>query len=297
MELAKIIQKVSPESVKVLSVLDWGLTRFEFVPIEIIERRSRLPPNVLNRVVKELQEFKAVVKSGSGVRGFKITYIGLDILALNSLSSRGVITHIGTRVGVGKESEIYIAKASGGALVAVKFYKIGRVSFQKVKRVRSYFVDESNWMIRSKIAAEREFKALRKLSEVTPYVPRAYGWSRHAVVIDYIPGIELYKYRVPINPEGMLSKILEVLRRAYLDVGIVHGDLSEYNIIVKVEDGENPYIIDWPQYLYREDPQHEEVLRRDVEYVVKFFKRRYGVSVEVDKALAYIKGSVDELPQ
>ncbi len=291
MELALIYRRLRNDDFRVLRVLDSLLGRYEYVPLEIIERRSSLPPLRLTRALDRLSKVKAIVRKPTPKVSYRITYVGLDLLAVYSLSRKDAIAFLGTRIGTGKESEIYVAKDSSGRLLAVKFYKIGRVSFQKVKRVRQYLVDEPNWMIRSKIAAEREFKALKDLSRYTRFVPKVYAWDRHAVVMDYIKGIELYRYKVAINPKSMLLKILEVVREAYLKVGIVHGDLSEYNIVVSIEGNEEvPYIIDWPQYIYREDPQHEAYLRRDVEQLLKFFKRRYHITIDVERAVKYVKG-------
>ncbi len=296
MELALLYKGLDRDCFTVLKILDSMLGKYEYVPLEIIERKSKLPPKVLARVLTKLNKIKAIIRTLTPKTGYRLTYIGLDLLALYSLSNAGVIAYLGTKVGMGKESEIYIAKNPEGQLLAVKFYKIGRVSFQKVKRVRSYLVDEANWMIRSKVTAEREYKALKDLIKFTPYVPKTYGWNRHAVVLSYISGIELYRYKVAIDPKGLLEKILSALREAYLHVGIVHGDLSEYNIVVSMEgDNEVPYIIDWPQYVYRDDPNHEALLRRDVEYVLKFFKRRYRVNIDVERAIKYVRGEAERL--
>jgi len=295
LELALLYGKLDKYCFAVLKVLDSMLDRYEYVPLEVIERRSRLPPKILARALTKLNKIKAIIRALAPKTGYRLTYIGLDLLALHALSNAGVIAYLGTRVGMGKESEIYIAKNSEGRLLAVKFYKIGRISFQKVKRVRSYLVDEANWMIRSKVTAEREYKALRDLIKFTPYVPKPYGWNRHAIVLSYINGIELYRYKVAIDPKGLLEKILSVIREAYLHVGIVHGDLSEYNIVISIEnDNEIPYIIDWPQYVYRDDPNHEVLLRRDVEYVLKFFKRRYRVNIDVERAIKYVRGEAEK---
>ncbi len=274
-----------------MKVLDSLLDKYEYVPLEIIEKRSKLPPSRLSKALLKLGRFKAVIRRTGAQTGYRITYIGLDLLALNSLSRTGIVAYLGTKVGMGKESEIYIAKNSEGEFIAVKFYKIGRVSFQKVKRVRSYLIDESNWMIRSKVTAEREYKALKDLSRHTPYVPKVYGWNRHAIVMSYIPGVELYRYKVSLDPKGMLIKILSTLRSAYIETGIVHGDLSEYNVVVHIKDNEEvPYIIDWPQYLYKDDPLSGKYLRRDVEYILKFFKRRYRINLDVERAIKYVTG-------
>ncbi len=294
--LARIYKSLENVDFKILSILDSLLDKFEYVPLEVIERRCNLNPKELSRRLDKLHRLRTVRRSTSPKIGYKLTYLGLDCLALHALARKDIIAFLGSKIGMGKESEIYLAKTPDNKLVAVKFYKIGRISFQKVKRVRSYVVDESNWLIRSKIAAEREFNALRDLVKYTDYVPNVWGWNRHAVVIDYIEGIELYRYRDAFDPLGMLTKIMTVIREAYLKLGIVHGDLSEYNIIVHIRNNiETPYIIDWPQYIYRDDPQSLIHLKRDVEYIIKFFKRRYRTSLDYEVALKYVMGEIDEL--
>lgn len=294
MSLAKIYRKLEPSDFRVLGSLDASLDKFEFVPVEYLERRTKLNVKELARRLDKLEKLKLISRGFTPKLGYRITYLGLDSLALHALVNRNIVAFLGTKVGVGKESEIYIAKTPENKLIAIKFYKIGRISFRKVKRVRPYLVDETNWLIRSKIAAEREYKALGDLIKYTEYVPTPVGWNRHAVVIEFIEGIELYRYKDAIDPENMLNKILSTIRVAYLNVNIVHGDLSEYNILVTFsKDEEIPIIIDWPQYIYRDDPRSDNLLRRDVEYIVKFFKRRYRTSVDVDRAFRYIKGEID----
>ncbi len=263
--------------------------------MEIIERRVRGNPKELGRRLTKLNKLKVIVRETVRGVSYRLTYLGLDCLALNTLVGKDIISHLGSEIGMGKESVIYLAKDSSGRILTIKFYKIGRVSFQKVVKVRSYLVDQHNWLLRSKVAAEREYKALKELANHTPYVPKVFGWNRHAVVMEYVSGIELYRYREALDPEGILAKILHALRAAYLNLGIVHGDLSEYNVLVSIKGSEeHPYIIDWPQYVYKDDPQSKDLLERDVTYVVRFFKRRYGVETPVDRAIAYVKGEVSE---
>ncbi len=296
MLLAEIYRELDAKDFKILSLFEKLLSKYEYIPIELIEKKINLPPKELALRLKKLHKLKLIKRSLTPFHGYRLTYLGLDCIALRSLVSKNVIAYLGDKIGMGKESEIYIAKDSNGNLLAVKFYKIGRISFQKVARVRSYLVDEPNWMIRSMVAAEREYKALIDLMNYTPYVPKVRGWSKHAVVINFIEGIELYRYKDARDPKGMLKKILHALRSAFLNVGIVHGDLSEYNVLVEVKDEEEtPYIIDWPQYVYRDDPTHEALLKRDVDYIVRFFNRKYRLDIDVSKALSYVMGKIDDI--
>ncbi|MEM0065734.1 MAG: RIO1 family regulatory kinase/ATPase [Sulfolobales archaeon] len=293
LKLARTCKDISKVGLSILSILDEYLDVFEYVPEELVFKKVRIPEKTFAREISTLRT-KKLVESHSTRAAYRLTFLGLDCLALLELVEKGVVTHVGPSIGTGKESVLYLAKTSTNEIAVVKFYKIGRVSFKKVVRYRGYLTDQPSWLEASKLAAEREYRALLLLSKHTNLIPKVWGWSKHAVVMEYIDGEDLYRYRNARDPKSILNLILTTMRSAYLNAGIVHADLSEYNIVVSVRDSsEIPYIIDWPQYVSREDPLAEEYLTRDVSNLLKFFKRRYGVSLDLEKAVGYVKGLVD----
>jgi len=294
-KIGYVYKQLTPLDFRVLESIERFIGRYEYVPLEQIEKASKIPETKLNLILFKLHRLKLVKKiSVSGMKAFRLTYLGLDMIALRNLVNRNVIDAIGDRIGVGKESELYKA-LTGGVEVVVKFLRIGRSSFRRTRITRSWGEDPKyTWFHQSKIAAEREYKALRELYSVKSYVPYPVGYNRHVVVIEYIDGVELYKRPQLENPLEVLKNILFTLRKAYLEIGIVHGDLSEYNIIVK-RDGEIPYVIDWPQYVYRDEPNADALLKRDVEYIVRFFHKVYRVDVDIGKAIQYIRGEYGEI--
>ncbi len=293
MRLALTYKKLVREDFKVLSVLERELSRYEYVPVEVIERRTRLPSTKVHLSLAKLNQLKLVRRRLGSYTGYTLTWMGLDVLALHSLVERGIVYALGDKLGVGKESDVYSALSPSGDRLIVKLHRLGRTSFQRIVRLRPYLRDKpwASWMLAAKIAGEREYKALVELYAAKASVPRPVGYSRHAVVIEYIDGVELHEYKVAENPEHMMQVILDTLRKAYLEVEIVHGDLSEYNILVTVEDGEEKLvIIDWPQYVHRDDPSAPSLLKRDIEYIAKFFRKTYGFEIDPEKALKYVKG-------
>lgn len=289
-KLASICRQLDDDGLSILSVLDSYLSKFEYVPEEFLFKKSRINEKVFVRELEKLRKLKLVERHPS-MTAYRMTYLGLDCLAIINLVKKGLVTHIGPLVGTGKESVLYLAKVAGDNIAVIKLYKIGRVSFKKVVKHRGYVVDQPSWLEASKTAAEREYKILTSLMRYTSLVPKVWGWNRHAVVMEYIKGVDLYRYKNAKDPQSMLSLILTTLRDAYIHVGIVHSDLSEYNIIVSLRNSiEVPYIIDWPQYVSKEDPVADEYLRRDLFTITKFFKRRYGIFLELEKAVSYVKG-------
>ena len=102
----------------------------------------------------------------------------------------------------------------------------------------------------------------------------------------YIEGDPLVVCKVLPNPSEILDAIIENVKRAY-EAGIVHGDLSEYNIIIT--PSLKPLIIDWPQYVERSFEQADKLLERDIKYVARFFNKRFKLGVNAEELLSYVK--------
>jgi len=285
-KLGHVYKSLFEEDFKVLRVLERLHGRREYIPLSLIERESGIHEEKLVLILSKLHALGLVRRESIGdEKAYRLTYTGYDMLALRALVKLNVIEALGDKIGEGKESEIYEGLAPGGVHVAVKFLRLGRTSFKKTKRVRDWAITESlSWYRQSVVAAEREYSALRELAIHKALVPVPVGYNRHVVVTEFISGVELYRKPELENPRGVLNSVLETLAIAYHKAQIVHGDLSEYNILVKLED-EKPYIIDWPQYVYRDDPRACELLKRDVYYIVKFFKKNYAVEITLDNAL------------
>ena len=74
---------------------------------------------------------------------------------------------------------------------------------------------------------------------------------------------------VPLEaPAGWYKKTLEMLKDLHDKVKLVHGDLSEYNILVP--DG-YPVFIDFAQAVTMEHPEAKLFLKRDVENLNHYF--------------------------
>lgn len=295
MKLGLVYRLLSRNEIIILKAIEKLILRYEYVPLEVIVKRTKLPENKVSLSIDKLNRLKLVKTQRMGARRLvKLTYLGLDMIAINSLVRRNVIEAIGDKIGVGKESDLYMVLVAGGEEAVAKFLRIGRTSFRKTKLVRDWAEDPRyKWFIQSKIAAEREFSALKELINVGGCVPHPIAKDRHVVVTEYINGLELYLKPELKDPMSVYKSIVDTLRLAYLKVGIVHGDLSEYNVLVENETG-RAYIIDWPQYVYRGDPRADDLLKRDVHYITRFFVKNYGLKIELQNVYEYIKGVRNE---
>lgn len=295
-KIGLIYKQLTGDDFRVLEAIERYIGKYEYVPLEVIERNVKLPETRLVLVLSKLHRLRLIKRTSlGGYKSFRLTYLGLDMIALNNLVRRNIVEAIGDKMGVGKESDVYRGLAAGGGEVIIKFLRIGRTSFRRTRVSRSWGDDPRfTWFHQSKIAAEREFKALKELYEVKANVPRPLGYNRHVVVVEYINGVELYKKPVLKDPWRVFREIIETLRKAYMETNIVHGDLSEYNVLVEI-DSEKPYIIDWPQYVYREEPGADQLLRRDLEYIIRFFSKNYSVEADLEKIYQYVRGEHGEI--
>jgi RIO kinase 2 len=53
-------------------------------------------------------------------------------------------------------------------------------------------------------------------------------------------------------------------------------------------------IIDWPQSIRANHPNATDILRRDVEHVLKFFKRKFKTEYPIEQTLAYVMGQLQQ---
>jgi RIO kinase 2 len=100
-----------------------------------------------------------------------------------------------------------------------------------------------------------------------------------------IEGPGLSKCRLS-DPRAMLDDILANVRAAYR-AGVIHADLSEYNILL--ENGKC-VIIDWPQWMEATHPNADAILERDISNILAFFVRKYKLKYDPGEALRCVTG-------
>jgi RIO kinase 2 len=211
--------------------------------------------------------------------GYRMDFEAYDILALSDLADRKVVTSIGDRIGVGKESVVH--EALGVSPLAIKFHREGRTSFKHVRRVREHLKDGSRcaWIHAARRAARYEFSVMTSLYPQVS-IPRPVALSRHTIAMELIYGSQLNQITLS-NPQECLGIILDEVKAA-VSLGIIHADLSEYNIIVR---GEEIKIIDWPQAVKTDHPNASELLERDLNNILRFFARKYKIDLSMKDAM------------
>ena len=286
----KVFLELKNEDFRVLQAIETAMSEHEFVSGEQIARFTKL--DLLRDTdfrINRLSRLGLIYRMRGAYTGYTLNYAGYDCLAINGLVKANVLEAFGKPLGVGKEADVYDALNSKGERIAVKFHRLGRISFRQIIRRRSYSTERSaSWLYQSRLAAQREYQALQILFPCRVAVPEPISQNRHVVAMGIIEGGELADYKQLSRPEKILAEILRNTRKAYVKAGIIHADLSEYNIILK--PNRHILIIDWPQYVTKEHPNAEELLKRDVQNILKYFKRKHKVNTSLEETIEYVTG-------
>jgi len=285
----RALRRLEPEDFRALRAIEQGMNRYEYVPESLILKISNLMQRQMDHRLSRLDEYGLIQRWRGPYTGYSLNTAGYDCLAINALVEAGVLESFGKPLGVGKEADVYDALTPGGERVAAKFHRLGRISFRQTRRVRGYIAEHRrvSWLHQSRLAAGKEFEALKLVYLHGVAVPKPIQRNRHVVVMGMIEGAELVRYAKIPKAIGVLEGILWNVRKAYREAEVIHADLSEFNIILKPDW--HILIIDWPQYVKRSHPNAEQLLTRDVRNIVRFFRRKHGVKTKLKDALAYIK--------
>jgi RIO kinase 1 len=215
---------------------------------------------------------------------------------LASLMNKKIIKKMEFPVAKGKEA--YVFRAEGGEnaedpYLAVKIYMIETSAFKHMYEYirgdpRLHGVKQNK---RDIVHAwtKKEFRNLKMCEEALVHVPSPYYFHDNVLVMKFIgdengPAPTL-KVAGPPDPKNNFKQIIKDMRRIH-KVGLVHADLSEYNILV----WENElYIIDIGQGVSLEHPMANQFLERDVDNILHYFSK-FGIKAEKEKILKEIKG-------
>ncbi|NPB01436.1 MAG: phosphotransferase [Methanopyri archaeon] len=226
--------------------------------------------NVSEDTVKAVEE--AVENMVGGDEGPELTEV--DPLA----EYAGVDRILGV-IMEGKEAAVLEAEKDGKK-VALKVY-LRHTGREEARREIVYRLEDAEVRrVERGDAALREFGLLKRAHEAGVRVPEPLDARPGVIVMEYIPGEPLFRAPELPDPRETLSDLLDQVERLAVDAGLVHGDLSAFNVLV-TGDG-TPYIVDLSEAVKVKEPGAFEALRRDVENLVSFFERKYGVGDDVD---------------
>ncbi|MEF8783888.1 MAG: serine/threonine-protein kinase Rio1 [Haloarculaceae archaeon] len=251
---------------------------------------------------REFSEFRERITDADQFKVEESVFDEATYGALYKLVQDGYIEAFGGPLSTGKEANVYEALsgptaderlgADGRPEVAVKVYRINASDFREMgeylegdPRFEGLGHDKkavvTAWV-------RKEYANLERAMEAGVRVPTPIAVERNVLVMEYIgtqAGRAKRLTEVEIeNPETAYEVVREYMRRLY-DAGLVHGDLSEFNVVF--HEGQL-VIIDLGQAVTVHHPNHDEFLERDCANVAAFF-RRQGVETDAEQLLAYVR--------
>lgn len=215
------------------------------------------------------------------------------LLALYKLISSGVIETLEYPISTGKEGNVFLATGKNNEFFAVKIYRVATATYKNLTkyiagdpRFRNIPRDRRGIIF---LWAQKEYKNLFRIFSAGIAAPEPKKLIKNVLVMTYIGSEEraapMLKDAILSDPKKAFEIILENVKNLYQKAKLVHGDLSEYNILVHDDDY---FIIDVGQSVVLEHPLAEELLRRDVANITRFFCKLGVPSTETD-VLNYIK--------
>ncbi|KAF2834422.1 RIO1-domain-containing protein [Patellaria atrata CBS 101060] len=296
----KAIRYLTAEDWRVLTAVEMGSKNHEVVPTPLIGRIAGNKSGTgFHKSISALAKAGLIGKvKNAKYDGYRLTYGGLDYLALNTHRKQSSIYSIGNQIGVGKESDIYVVASSTGEQRVLKIHRLGRISFRTVKANRDYLRNRSSssWMYMSRLAALKEYAFMKALRENGFPVPEPIAQSRHTIVMSLINAFPLRQISSVPDPASLYGDLIAMILRL-ARFGLIHGDFNEFNILidertqfpvhsaVKVDDTNCmleeaeiallPILIDFPQMVSISHPNAEFYFDRDVGCIKRFFERRF----------------------
>ncbi len=217
-------------------------------------------------------------------------------MVIFDLLNSGVLYELNGVVSSGKEARVYWGKSKEGTDLAVKIYLTSSAEFKK--GMHKYIEGDPRFKdvkhdTRSLMAvwAQKEFRNLTEAYAVKVRVPKPIAVKSNVVVMEFIgkDGVSApsLKEQQPTNPERVYKVIVTYLERLYQKAKLVHGDLSEYNIMMWKG---RPVVFDVSQSVSLQHPMADFMLRRDLANVNRFFSRLNVKVIQVEELYKMVVG-------
>ncbi|WP_181691750.1 serine/threonine-protein kinase Rio1 [Natronomonas sp. LN261] len=245
---------------------------------------------IARRQDREFLEFRKRIKNTERLKVEASVFDDATLGALYKLVQDGHIDAFGGPISTGKEANVYTALAPDGE-VAVKVYRINASDF---RQMREYLDGDPRFegigSDKKKVVVawtKKEFANLNRARNAGVRVPEPIAIERNVLVMEYLGGEDQRAKRLNEvdveNPRTAFEVVREYMRRLY-SAGLIHGDLSEYNVVV--HEGEL-CLLDLGQAVTVHHPNSREFLERDCYNVAAFF-RRQGLEIDEDALLAAV---------
>jgi RIO kinase 1 len=230
----------------------------------------------LKRLDVQLDAVRRRIKGVEETRTASEVFDRTTLLSLYDLIKVGALDLLHGVIKTGKEANVFRGVSREGETVAVKIHRLSTGDYQKmlkyldgdprfrgIKKSRRSVV--FTWV-------RKEFKNLQRAERAGVRVPSPIAYKNNILVMEFIGegdvSAPLLKFASLEDPEETFLSLLRSVRTLYCQGGLVHADLSEYNVLM---DRGVPVLIDLSQAVVKEHPRAREFLERDLENLLAFF--------------------------
>lgn len=207
------------------------------------------------------------------------------------LIEKGALLSVDSVVNTGKEANVFLCNSETGD-VALKIYSTSILSFRnRIEYVEGEHRFEtvtrsqkSNSRRMVKLWAEKEFRNIIRTQQLGSIcIPKPLFITTTMIGLEFIgynhsPAPRLKDVITNLSQTRIIKlywSIIRVIRTLYIEAGLVHGDLSEYNLLYL---NKKLYLIDMGQSVHMTHPNALQFLRIDI-INVNFFFARQGIPV------------------
>ena len=217
------------------------------------------------------------LRNGRRSRYVEVEEVSLDSLRADAVEN-GLVDEVVSILATGKEADVYVGLWKKVPL-ALKVYRLHK-TLHKKKSAIGYSVDRIGQI------AANEFTILEKAYRAGIPVPTPARRADNMFTMRFL-GDETNARRLRDldldEPEQYAKQALRIIEKL-LDSFIVHGDLSEYNLLLYRD---RIFVIDFPQAVdlsslpnrHRRFEEAKPLLRRDLENVARYFSQ-YDIDVD-----------------
>ncbi|MGZ7049202.1 MAG: serine protein kinase RIO [Methanobacterium sp.] len=238
--------------------------------------------DILQKILSEKR-----IKSVEDRRVGSEVFDTITLKTLYKLANTGNLDLLNGAISTGKEANVFKGSNDDDEFVAVKIYRVTTSDF---KKMQTYIQGDPRFNVGSankrqliNTWVKKEFRNLQRADNAGVRVPKPIVAKNNVLIMEFIGDEEgnaalPMRYSEISDPNKLLNKIIKYMKLLYQDAGLVHGDLSSYNILIQDDE---PVIIDISQGMIRDHPNSLELLDRDIENIVKDFKKlKVNITVE-----------------
>lgn len=197
---------------------------------------------------------------------------------LHSLASKGHFNQVEFPISTGKEAHVFRAVDNAGNFRAIKIYKVDTSDFRhmdeylRFDRRFEHIKPERRSIVHA--WTQKEFTSLLKLQQHAVNVPSPQIAKENVLVMEFIGSKEgeaapklkdSHIGNIQLFYEALIQNIVHML-----EAKLIHGDLSDYNILVK---DDMPVIIDVGQVIPTIHPNAKKFYERDLNNMLKVLHR------------------------